>query len=186
MKNQWLVINQLDRLLGEWKTTHRKSGKPRVGWIKTIRTALSMTEEQLAYRLGLTRGRINQLEKAEAENAVTLRTLQETANALGCELVYAIVPKGDTSLENIITTRAQKIAKNKVAQIAHSMSLEAQSLDKAMLQTQTDKLAENLKAHLNTKFWASLDEEQPPKQNMESDSLQQLINILKRKNNDAI
>jgi hypothetical protein len=34
-----------------------------------------------------------QLEKAEAEDRVTLKSLRAAAQALGCELVYALVPK---------------------------------------------------------------------------------------------
>src|SRR5688572_12976007 len=122
MKNQWLTIHQLDRQLKEWQVIRNKYGKPRPGWVKTIRTALSMSAEQLATRLGLTRGRITQLESAETLNAVTLRTLEEAANALGCELIYAIVPKGNSTLEGILKTRAEQVAKERVAQVAHTMS----------------------------------------------------------------
>jgi predicted DNA-binding mobile mystery protein A len=153
MKNQWLTINQLDRQLKEWQSIKNKYGKPRAGWIKTVRTALSMSAEQLANRLGLTRGRINQLEKAEAHNAVTLHTLEEAANALGCELIYAIVPKEHTTLEDIIQTRAKQIATERIAHVAHTMSLEAQSIDADTLKIQKDELAKSLKEHLNKKLW---------------------------------
>ncbi len=151
MKNQWLVIKQLDRQLKEWQTINQKYGKPKAGWVKTLRVALSISAEQLANRLGLTRGRINQLENAEIHDAVTLRALKEAANALGCELIYAIVPKDHSTLETIIKTRANQIAKERVAQVAHSMSLEAQSVDVNTLNV--DALARSLAEHLNKKFW---------------------------------
>lgn len=173
MNNQWLRINQLDRQLKEWQELRNKYGKPKAGWIKTIRIALSMTAEQLASRLGLTRGRINQLESAEVQNSVSLRTLQEAANALGCELIYAIVPKGTSSLENIINTRAKEIAKERVARVAHTMSLEAQSVDTNALKTQQDELTNSLTIHLNKKLWATVDKK--------PDLLQKLIKNLKKK-----
>lgn len=157
MKNQWLTIIQLDKQLIEWQAVNNKYGKPRAGWIKTLRVALSMSAEQFASRLGLTRGRINQLESAEIHNAVTLRTLNDAANALGCELVYAIVPKGNSTLESIIKTRAQQIAKERVARVAHTMSLEAQSVDANTLKIQKDELTKSLMEHLNKKFWATPD-----------------------------
>jgi predicted DNA-binding mobile mystery protein A len=155
MKNQWLTINQLDRQLKEWQTVKNKYGQPRAGWIKTLRVALSMSAEQLANRLGLTRGRINQLENAEIHDAATLRALKEAANALGCELIYAIVPKGNSTLENIIKNRASEVAQERIAQVAHSMSLEAQSVDTNTLKIQKDELTKSLAEHLNKKLWES-------------------------------
>lgn len=154
MKNQWLTIRQLDSQLEEWQALNKKYGRPRVGWIKILREALCMSAEQFADRLGLTRGRINQLEKAEIHDAVTLRTLKEAANALDCELIYAIVPKGNSSLEEIIRKRAEEIAKERVANVAHSMSLEAQSVDMETLKFQKDELVKKLMDNLNKKFWA--------------------------------
>ncbi len=154
MKNQLLKINQIDRQLREWQAIKNKYGKPRKGWVKTLRTALSISGEQFAKRLGLTRGRVHQLENAEIESTVTLRTLENAANALGCELIYAIVPKGDSSLEKIIQTRAAQVAKEQVERVAHSMSLEAQSVSSNVLNIEKDKLAKSLIEHLNKKFWA--------------------------------
>jgi predicted DNA-binding mobile mystery protein A len=157
MNNRWLTIKQLDKQLKEWQAVSKKYGRPRAGWVKTLRVALSMSVEQLARRLGLTRARIAQLENAEIHDAVTLRTLREAANAMECEFVYAIVPKGDSTLENIIKTRAEQVAKESVARVAHSMSLEAQSVDADTLKNQKEELAKSLMEHLNKKFWALSD-----------------------------
>lgn len=167
MKNQWLTINQFDRQLKEWQAVSKKYGKPRAGWVKTLRVALSMSAEQFANRLGLTRARVNQLENAEVHNAVTLRTLKEAANALGCELVYAIVPKGNSTLEDIIKTRAEQVAKERVARVAHSMSLEAQTVDANTLKIQQEEIAKILMEHLNKKFWKTLE----PKNEKNKDNL---------------
>ena len=175
------MINQLDRQLKEWQEVRNKQGKPRAGWIKTLRIALNMSVEQFASRLGLTRGRINQLENAEVHNAVTLRTLKEAANALGCELIYAIVPKGNSSLEDIIKTQAKQVAKERVARVAHTMSLEAQSVDANALKTQQDELTKSLIEHLNKKLWATPDQVNIKKQ---AASLEKLIENLKKKKND--
>ena len=153
MNNRWLTIKQLDQQLQEWQAVNKKYGAPRAGWVKTLRMALSMSAEQLANRLGLSRSRITQLEHAEIHDAVTLRTLRETANAMECELVYAIIPKNQATLEKIIRERAEQIAKERVSRIAHSMSLEAQSINANTLEEQKADLAKNLMEHLNKKFW---------------------------------
>lgn len=176
MKNQWLTIKQLDRQLKEWQIISNKYERPRAGWIKTVRLALSMSAEQFADRLGLTRSRINQLENAETHDAVTLRTLKEAANALDCNLVYAIVPKGKSSLEDIIKNKAEQIANEHVMRVGHTMSLEAQTVDADALKIQKEELVKNLIEHLNKKFWAVTDG--PKKQ---TDLRQQLINNLKKK-----
>lgn len=178
MKNQWLTINQLDRQLKEWQAVSQKYGKPRAGWIKTLRVALSMSAEQFANRLGLTRGRVNQLENAESHNAITLRSLNEAANALGCELVYAIVPKSNSTLKDIIKTRAEQVAKERVANVAHSMSLEAQSIDPSNLKIYENELTQSLMEHLNKKLWTTSDNK---KQKKQADLLQKLIENLQKK-----
>lgn len=155
MKNQWLMIKQLDQVLKDWQTVAKKYGRrPKTGWVKAIRTALSMSAEQLANRLGLSRARITQLEHAEINDAVTLRTLKETAEALGCELVYAIVPKNNSSLENIIKTRAKLMAKERVARVAHTMLLENQAVNKDVLNERVNEQTKILTERLNKKFWA--------------------------------
>lgn len=173
MKNQWLMIKQLDRQLKEWQAACQKYNRPKIGWIKTLRTALSMTAEQFADRLGLSRARVNQLESAEANNAVTLRTLQEAASALECELVYAIVPKGSSTLEDIIKTRAEQIANERVANVAHSMSLENQAIDNDILKMQKEEIVKNMTENLNKKFWEQ--------QNTQINSMQKLIQNIKKK-----
>lgn len=155
MNNQWLTIRQLDAQLKEWQVMNQKSVRPRAGWIKTLRVALSMSAQQFADRLGLSRARINQLENAEAHDAITLRSLKEAANALGCELVYAIVPKGDSTLESIIKKQAQQIANKRVARVAHSMSLEAQTVDDDVLNNYKEDIVKLLMLKLNKKFWAT-------------------------------
>lgn len=176
MKNQWLTIKQLDRQLKEWQILNNKFGMPKTGWIKTLRTALNMSAEQFANRLGLTRARVNQLESSEAHDAVTLRTLREAANALDCDLVYAIVPKGNSTLEEIIKKQAEKVANERVTTVAHSMSLESQSIDAEMLQMQKDELAKNLMEHLNKKFWATSE-----KRNNQIDLRAKLLKNIKKK-----
>lgn len=153
MNIRWLTIRQLDKQLEEWQAVNGKYGRPRAGWIKTVRDALCMSVEQLGKRLGLSRSRITQLENAEIHDAVTLRSLKEAANAMGCEFVYAIVPRNNSTLENIIKSRAQEIANEKVARVAHSMSLEAQSIDTDILKKQKEELTQSLIEHLNKKIW---------------------------------
>ena len=154
MNSQWLMIKQLDNQLKEWQVVNSKYGRPRFGWVRTLRVALSMTTEQLASRLGVKRGRIAQLENAEICDRVTLRALKDAAEAMECEFIYAIVPKKFSTLESIVKTRAEQVAQEKVSIVAHTMSLEAQSVNSTQLENQKNELAKDLVEHMNKKLWA--------------------------------
>lgn len=153
MLNKWLAIKQLDKQFKDWQYVSKKYGKPRVGWVKTIRTALNMTTEQLGKKIGVKNGRISQLEAAEIEDTVTLKALRNAAEGLNCELVYAIMPKNNLTLEQMIRTRAEKVSARKIAIIAHMMSLEAQSLSKDALAEQKTELEKSLMESISKDLW---------------------------------
>ncbi len=153
MNSRWLTIKQLDKQLNDWQTVSYQYPRPKVGWVKTIRSALTMSVEQLASRLGLSRGRIAQLESAEIDDAVTLHTLKKVAEAMDCEFVYAIVPKRMTTIESIIHKQAELVANHRVDRTAHTMSLESQSVASDYLKKQKEELTKKLIDHLDKKLW---------------------------------
>lgn len=140
MKNYILRYKQLDRQLVEWQKL--KSERPSKGWIHTIRNALGMTAQQLAKRLGVHRTRIVQLERAEIDDAVTLRSLRAAAKELGCELVYALVPQ--KLLQTTIEQKAKEVARKRVRSVAHTMLLEDQIVNQEQLNEQVEELTKKL------------------------------------------
>ena len=54
----------------------------------------------MAERLGVTKYEVFRLERVEQESRIVLANLRRAANALGCELVYALVPR-EGSLEDL-------------------------------------------------------------------------------------
>jgi predicted DNA-binding mobile mystery protein A len=68
-----------------------------------------------------------QLEKSEAEDRITLRSLRAVAGALDCDLVYALVPRAN-SLQESIEGRDLAEAKSRVLRVEHSMALEDQAV----------------------------------------------------------
>ena len=84
---------------------------PRAGWVREIRTALGLSQSQLAARAGVSRATVQQMERAEAQRRITLASLDKLAQAMGCQVALAIVPKGGT-LEDV--RRAQAAAKAEV------------------------------------------------------------------------
>jgi predicted DNA-binding mobile mystery protein A len=128
-----LLLHQLDRRLEPYRAA-RKVLPPAKGWIRAIRQALGVSSGELARRLGTSRQLPLQLEKAEAEDRITLKSLRAMAHALDCELVYALVPRADT-LHALAEDRARAEAKQRVLGVEHSMALENQAsggLDQAI------------------------------------------------------
>ncbi len=89
----------------------KSESMPRTGWVREIRTALGLSQSQLAARAGVSRATVQQMERAEAQRRITLASLDKLALAMDCQVALAIVPRGG-SLEDV--RRRQAIAKAEV------------------------------------------------------------------------
>lgn len=116
---------------------------PPRGWIRAIREALGMSGSDLARRMGVSRQAIPQIEASEVDGSIRLETLRRTADALGCVLVYALVPR--SSLEDIVEERARELAQKTVGGVAHTMALEAQEGGASERERLVAELTERLK-----------------------------------------
>jgi len=151
MKNQFrdLQLQQMDALLASWKAT-QLSARPRSGWVRAIRESLGMSAAAFARRLGMSHAGVRKLESAEASDAITLASLRKLAEALDCELQYALVPR--TSLKQYVQDRAEAIARERLRPISHSMALEDQAvqgpLDKLQLEFAVKDLLEGSRREL--------------------------------------
>lgn len=67
---------------------------PPKGWLRYKRDKFGITGSQLAAKMGVTKQRISALEQSELSGAASIKTMRQAAEALGCEFVYALVPKG--------------------------------------------------------------------------------------------
>jgi predicted DNA-binding mobile mystery protein A len=119
--------------------------------VKAIREALGMTTAQLGKRLGVSQPRIVVLEQAEASGAITLESLTRAANALNCQLVYALVPR--TSLEEMTEGRAVALANKRFERTSHTMALEAQSVDNEDEREQVMAMARRLIEESGAVLW---------------------------------
>lgn len=145
-----LKLRQLDAALNRWRSADLPL-RPPSGWIKAIRQALGMTAAELARRLGVGLPTATRLELSEAEDRITLSTLRRAAEALGCELHYALVPR--QSLADTLEARATELARQRMASINHTMALEAQSTSRETVEAQTRALAESLLKGSRRNLW---------------------------------
>lgn len=115
----------LDRILLPYRQA--ATSRPPKGWIRAIRDALGMTAEQLGERMHITQPSVQRLELSEAEGAIQLNTLRRAAEALGCEVVYALVPR--KTLRETYEEAAKAVATRELGRVSHSMALEGQAVE---------------------------------------------------------
>jgi len=123
---QSLRATQLGRSLAPFQLV-RTVPRPAKGWIHAIRQASGLSAGEVARTLGVSRQLPLQLEKAEAEDKITLASLRKMADALDCDLVYALVPKSGT-VHQLKEQRAERQARKTVLDAQHSMELEDQAV----------------------------------------------------------
>jgi predicted DNA-binding mobile mystery protein A len=124
---------------------------PSAGWIKAIRQALGMTTAQLGRRIGVSQPRVVELEQAEADRSVTLKSLERAAEALNCRLVYALVP--NEPLDTRVQRQAEAVAHQHMAAAGHSMRLEDQGTAPAVEAREITRLAAELLARRPARLW---------------------------------
>src|SRR5216683_882120 len=89
----FLRMEQLEQLLSPYRGVAGLK-RPRLGWIRAIREALGMSAPQLARRARIKAAQsIKDMQKDEVDGTIRLQTLEKIANALECDLVYALVPR---------------------------------------------------------------------------------------------
>lgn len=130
----------LDDRFPAWRQLPARGGRPYGGWIRAIREALGMRAEDLAERMGVSQPSLTRLEKSERTGNIRLDTLQRAADALECDVVYALVPR--RSLEEMATEQARRRALQRVGRVAHTMALEDQALADDQLEARVKDLAD--------------------------------------------
>jgi predicted DNA-binding mobile mystery protein A len=127
MKSEFrkLRIGQLQRSLKPFLAAD--SPRPQRGWIRAIREATGVTVREMAERLDKAPSVAAHLEKSEAEYRITLRSLRRAADSLGCQLVYALIPKSG-NVQELAEAGARAKASENVRAVEHTMALEDQAV----------------------------------------------------------
>lgn len=132
---------------------------PAGGWLQTVRQALGMSVAQFAARRNVSRQAAHELERREAEGAITLGSLREAADVLDCELVYALVPRSP-SLADAVESRARMVAEQLLARARQTMLLESQPVavqdHELQLELLTRRLLTDWPRDLWDKRWDSI------------------------------
>ena len=141
-KFRQLRLSQLDRnLINARSLPPRPSG----GWIAAVREALGLSLAEIGQLARVPRQNVQKFERAEAADRITLATLRRLAHAVGCDLVYALVPKSGTFAE-LAEDPARKQATRDVERVVHTMALEDQKPENT-----TQLIEDEVQRRLNSK-----------------------------------
>lgn len=122
-------------------------GTPSKGWLRGVRESMGLTTRQLASRLGVDFSSILRMEAREAKGNVTLRSMDHAARAMRCRLVYAIVPEGAESLEEIVGDQALALARQLTGKAPSALVEEEPGT------AQVRAMAKELAATLDSRIW---------------------------------
>jgi len=151
MKDKDLLrLHQVEETLKPFRRV-AQAPTPTGGWIRAIREALGMTNVQLARRLGKASQTIEDVQKSEVNGTVQLKTLREVAEALGCQVVYAVVPL--KPLPQVRLARAREKALQSLSPVAHSMKLEDQGVGAKEEKRQLEVMIQRLLAGNPKRLW---------------------------------
>ena len=152
MNAKELRLAQRDAFLQD-AASHPLPPRPPAGWLRAIREALGMTSGALAERLGVTASGARKLEQAEAVDAITLGTLRRVAEALDCDLQYALVPR--RPLREMRWQQALHLAEQWQQRASRTMALEAQPVasPSAAANERLEAMAQEILHTSGTRLW---------------------------------
>jgi len=127
--------------------------RPTHGWVRAIRDALGMSARQLAKRMHMSQAAITQLERSEVAGTIRIETLRRLADAMNCDLTYAVVPR--QPLEEIVMNQARQRATRDLAAINHTMLFENQKIAASEVALRVEDYANKL--IVTGKLWDDLD-----------------------------
>jgi predicted DNA-binding mobile mystery protein A len=149
-----IARRQLDDRLANIRATSSLFERPRRGWIGSLRRALGMPQSHLAQQMRVSRQAISQLEKREVDGSITLSALEQAAEALGAQVMYAVVP--DRPLQATLSDRALRLATRITGSVRHTMRLEDQDPGSDLERRTHDLAASLIKSP--SRLWSVTDE----------------------------
>jgi transcriptional regulator with XRE-family HTH domain len=82
-----------------------KEKKPTLGLLRAVRLALGIPVAEMLRDLDVNPSVLFRLELSERRGTISLRTAGRVAQAMGCQLVYAVVPRDGKTLEDLAEKR---------------------------------------------------------------------------------
>ena len=99
-----VLLKKLDKEMRHYRLAAREEN-PTNELLRTLRKVLRVPMKEMAEKMGVVESALFQLEGREGTGSITLRSLQRMAEAMGCKVVYGVVPLNGKSLEELAEER---------------------------------------------------------------------------------
>jgi hypothetical protein len=99
-----LLLRKLDKEMRNYRLAAREKN-PTNGLLRAVREALRIPFKEMAERTGVGRKAMFELQGREETGSITLRSLGRMAEAMGCKVVYGVVPANGKTLEELAEER---------------------------------------------------------------------------------
>jgi predicted DNA-binding mobile mystery protein A len=103
-KERKMARKRLDAEMRSYRRAGREKN-PTNQLLRAVRHALRVPVAEIAGRMGVSESVVLDLETREPKNTVTLKSMSRMAEAMGCKVVYGIVPMGGKTLEELAEAR---------------------------------------------------------------------------------
>ncbi len=95
---------KLDKEMRFYRLAAREKD-PTNGLLRAVREALRIPFKEMAEQMGVGQSAVFELEEREGTGSITLRSLGRMAEAMGCKVVYGVVPLNGKTLEDMAEER---------------------------------------------------------------------------------
>ena len=102
-KNRTLARLNLDAEMRHYRAAARKNATH--GQLTAIRRALNISPGEIARKSGISVAAVYARERSERAGTISLKALSRMAHAMGCKVVYGIVPENGKTLEMLAEER---------------------------------------------------------------------------------
>ena len=123
-----IVRRGLDHRVSVLKVASQEAKKPARGWLRAVRAAVALSQDQVARKLGIKRQSYSDLELAEERGSASLNSVQRAAEAMDCDLIYFIMPRESIAGTYSELARIHDPEFRHLEASEHSMALEGQSV----------------------------------------------------------
>jgi hypothetical protein len=99
-----VLLKKLDKEMRHYRLAAREK-KPTNELLRTVRKVLGVPMKEMAEKMGIVESALFQMEDREGTGSITLRSLNRMAGAMGCRVVYGVVPQNGKTLEELAEER---------------------------------------------------------------------------------
>jgi predicted DNA-binding mobile mystery protein A len=100
-----LARRRLDKELKYYRWAGREKN-PTQGLLRAVRHALGVPAAEMLKEIGVSPSVLFRLEQSERRGTISVNGLDRVAQAMGCKLIYAVVPRNGKTLEDLADDRA--------------------------------------------------------------------------------